>query len=627
MAVRDGAAALDVRWRAGIFALLCVIALSACMPERRPDPKPVAADTGAEDAGGGDDASAGDAAVDTAGDVADSGPIPVGCESHAECSKADPPVCKVARCNFQTGLCFAADEPDGKDCGDGDPCKVDPQCQAGACVFAAKACNDDNPCSTDSCATGTGCLYLANDNACDDGDPCTEGDRCEQLACKGKPRVCLGAVPPCIVALCIADKGCEIRFAEVQAGAPVQCDDDNKCTEDDVCAKGKCKGKAKACTEEEKPCQITSCQPNDGTCATFPVSGLACDDGDLCTVSEACEADGACKGVEKDCDDGNPCTVDGCFAKTGCFSEPTGGECDDGDACTLPDACTESTCKGGEINCDDGNVCTNDTCDKAFGCQFKTNLEACSDGDVCTETDSCQGGVCKGSPVSCADDNACTADSCGASGCTFKPLANATSCAGGGQCWAGECVVAECGNTSCEYNETTSSCPKDCPEGGGLCAENDASCLATCAGQVCGDQSKACDADTECGKLDTCVEACSEEACELGCLAKASTATVKVWRAQRNCLAAKCKKNGWAGKNCKAGAGSFPACVAACRTAVCYVEEVSCYAKVGCQGIDFCVNQCTDGTPSCVKKCFDFGSAEEVELYDQLTACMNVKCL
>lgn len=618
----------DVRPRLLLLAWVAVgiLVCVGCMPEVRKDPTSASADTATTVDTTAADSSDSGGVVDTNGGTGDAKSLPVGCESHAECSKNKPPPCKLARCNFQTGLCFVADELDDKSCGDGDPCLVDAACKSGKCAFTAKQCDDKNTCTTDACAAGTGCLYLANDNGCDDGDPCTAGDQCQQSACKGLPRTCLGAVEPCIVAPCVAGKGCEIKFAEVLAGQPVICDDGLKCTEGDTCSNGVCKGKSKPCEGDNKPCELTSCQPTDGKCVSSPVTGLACDDGNLCTVSEACALEG-CVGVAKKCDDGNPCTVDGCFATTGCFNEATIAECSDNDACTLPDACTEGTCKGTAINCDDGNICTSDSCEKGKGCVHKSSLASCSDGDNCTESDVCAGGLCKGSPLACSDNNACTTDSCGAAGCTFKALKNASSCAGGGQCWAGECVVAECGNTSCEYNETPSSCAKDCPAGGGKCETSDTSCLATCKADVCAAEANACGLDAACGKLETCVTACSEPDCQLACLGPASPQTVKTWRGQRNCLAAKCAKNGWAGKNCKGGEGSFPLCVAACQAAVCYVEEIACYAKVGCQAIDFCVNKCTDGTPSCVKSCFDFGNAVEVELYDQLTLCMNVKCL
>jgi hypothetical protein len=77
-----------------------------------------------------------------------------------------------------------------------------------------------------------------------------------------------------------------------------------------------------------------------------PAAGRpACDDGDPCTLADAC-ADGVCTGgAPRQCDDGNPCTDDACDPGVGCVHPFNAGPCDDGDACTL-DRCTEGVCSG-----------------------------------------------------------------------------------------------------------------------------------------------------------------------------------------------------------------------------------------------------------------------------------------
>jgi hypothetical protein len=66
-----------------------------------------------------------------------------------------------------------------------------------------------------------------------------------------------------------------------------------------------------------------------------------CNDQDACTEGDVCGL-GACKGKTIDCDDGNPCTADTCSAFSGCSHPAKSGNCDDGSACTVNDSCSNS---------------------------------------------------------------------------------------------------------------------------------------------------------------------------------------------------------------------------------------------------------------------------------------------
>ena len=619
--------------------LLLVVGLLApgCMPDRRDNTgaSGTQPDTGSTE----QDVASADTTADVSGDTGGGGgdvePVPEGCTSDDDCKDFDPPDCQQVACDLGSGLCKVSASADGTPCGTGDPCLLEPTCKAGACVGKPKDCADDNPCTTEFCQAGTGCVIDNNKDACDDGDACTSNDQCSGGACKGSPKVCEGAKPPCIIAECDKETGCKVFPADLAGGATVSCDDGQVCTENDACKGGTCKGTLKTCEEDDNPCTVGSCQPTNGACVTGPIGlPLFCDDGDACTVETACDGTD-CVGKAKNCDDDNACTTDSCdkakgcqhaFAELGASATPT---CDDGDPCTAGEICASGSCVGKPTNCDDGNACTNDACEAGFGCVGKSNLSSCSDGDPCTENDACSKGTCSGSAVTCDDNNPCTNDSCGTDGCTYVAKTNASACGADSQCWAGVCVTPKCGNGTCEYNETSGNCLEDCPEGGGLCAVDDESCITACNDKQCLDEQTACSQETGCVDLASCVSVCDDEACRVGCLGKAPPKAVKVWRDAENCLSAKCLKNSWAGKNCKLGqiSGSFPACVGACQEAVCYTELQTCYAKVGCQGIDYCVNQCTDGSSACVKACFQYGTGEEIELFDQLTLCMNLKCL
>ena len=65
--------------------------------------------------------------------------------------------------------------------------------------------------------------------------------------------------------------------------------------------------------------------------------------------------------IASDCPATNPCAYAKCIAGV-CVDEPHTGTCDDGDGCTVDDACVEGLCLGVPRNCDDNNVCTIDVC-------------------------------------------------------------------------------------------------------------------------------------------------------------------------------------------------------------------------------------------------------------------------
>src|SRR5258705_3867123 len=93
--------------------------------------------------------------------------------------------------------------------------------------------------------------------------------------------------------------------------------------------------------------------------------GTSCDDGNACTLSESCTAQGQCLGT----------------------SLSPGSACDDQNPCTSADRCVESpsgsrsvACEGVLRPCDDGNPCTQDACDPASGICGAAPLN-CNDGN------------------------------------------------------------------------------------------------------------------------------------------------------------------------------------------------------------------------------------------------------
>ncbi|TMA42628.1 MAG: hypothetical protein E6J81_17090, partial [Deltaproteobacteria bacterium] len=172
------------------------------------------------------------------------------------------------------------------------------------------------------------------------------------------------------------------------------------------CQDGACQGSTPVlCAATDQCHEAGTCDPHTGTCSnpTQP-DGSLCNDGDVCTRRDTCEA-GACLG-------GDPvvCTApDACHEAGSCdpasgacttLPVPNGTPCEDGSRCSVNDQCVAGACvAGARTDCDDGNPCTEDSCDAIAGCQHRAlaDRSGCDDGDACTGTDRCQAGVCTGS--------------------------------------------------------------------------------------------------------------------------------------------------------------------------------------------------------------------------------------
>ena len=236
--------------------------------------------------------------------------------------------------------------------------------------------------------------------------------------------------------------GCS--FAPISGAS---CDDGNACTDEDTCVAGSCVGESVVC-DDNNPCTIDFCDPLMGCDTSIPTSVTACDDGDVCTENDVCQAGNCVPGVPITCDDGNECTTDTCDAVEGCQFVANTNPCEDGNACTTGDTCDQGACvPGGPTDCDDENDCTADSCVPSIGC-VGTTLEgaACDDGDACTSGDTHllrRWRICESTtPVSCDDGNPCTDDSCDpTSGCVNAP--NTEACDDGSDCTEGDSCIEE----------------------------------------------------------------------------------------------------------------------------------------------------------------------------------------
>jgi N-acetylneuraminic acid mutarotase len=150
-------------------------------------------------------------------------------------------------------------------------------------------------------------------------------------------------------------------------------------------------------------CPPSTCHPGIcgglAGCLPSPV-GTSCNDGNLCTQVDACNASGSCVGgspaVGTPCNDGNLCTqTDTCNASGSCVGSPV--------VCPLPDCWSTSSCAPATGLCSYSNP--------------KPNGTACSDGNSCTIGDTCAVGLCTGGPLRDADSDAYSDAACGGNDC------------------------------------------------------------------------------------------------------------------------------------------------------------------------------------------------------------------
>jgi cysteine-rich repeat protein len=378
------------------------------------------------------------------------------------CTGGNPVVCHpldqchvAGVCDQGSGICSNPNANDGTTCTDNDGCTVGDQCVNGACQPGGpKDCSDPNPCTDDSCSSPSGtCIHTFNTDPCTNTNACQVDKHCSEGHCLGLPKDCDDG-NPCTDNGCDSATGCFVTYNNDP------CDDGNACTVGDKCSGGTCQpGTAKIC-DDNNPCTDDTCDVQLG-CIHVP-NNAPCDDGNACTVGDAC-ANGECQpGQPRICDDHNPCTDDGCNSATGCFVVNNTHTCNDANACTTGDHCVAGSCVGGPPpNCNDNNACTLDSCDSVLGCQHalqpncqpcQTNAD-CQDGTVCDGTEKCVNGMCtSGTPLHCNDNNDCTDDSCDpVNGCTFTP--NTHTCDDGNACTT---------NDACSGGHCVGGPPPDC---------------------------------------------------------------------------------------------------------------------------------------------------------------------
>ena len=350
------------------------------------------------------------------------------------CSDANP--CTVNLCDPLQG-CVTKAVLGGK-CDDGNACTVNDKCADSACSGSPADCDDGLMCSKDTCDADGGCEHtVVTGSKCDDGNACTAGDAC----------ISSGACAPGQGLNCSDNNGCTIDACEAVLGCThkgvdgIGCDDGNACSAGDACKGAKCVGSPVVC-DDGQPCTKDSCDKAKG-CVNAPTPAVGCSDGNACTGADKCTTKGACVGSKVTCNDKNTCTLDTCNPASGCvYTKLQGAACNDGEVCTVGDACANGVCAGAPRSCDDGKSCTTDSCNTKAGCVHAVQSgKACNDGNECTVNDKCNTkAVCTGGKKNCNDANGCTLDSCNSYlGCVYALAKPAAACDDGDACTLNWC--------------------------------------------------------------------------------------------------------------------------------------------------------------------------------------------
>jgi hypothetical protein len=333
-------------------------------------------------------------------------------------------------CDPQTGECSHQAKADGTSCDDGNACTQNDSCQAGACTAGAPvvcgggdACHEAGVCNpeTGQCSNAA----KADGTSCSDGNACTQNDSCQAGACtSGSPVVCGGGDACHEAGVCNPETGQCVNAPKPNG---TSCSDGNACTQNDSCQAGTCTpGAAVTCGGGDACHEAGVCNPQTGQCSNpAKPNGTACNaDGNLCTQNDSCQAGVCTAGAPVVCDGGaDQCHVAStCNPSTGqCVgtaNKPNGTPCDDGNLCTQTDSCQAGVCKGfAPVLCGPGDACHQDgVCDPQSGqCSNapKPDGTPCSDDNLCTQSDSCQAGACTGAdPVLCAPTDACHVSVC-----------------------------------------------------------------------------------------------------------------------------------------------------------------------------------------------------------------------
>ena len=149
----------------------------------------------------------------------------------------DGNVCTLNTFDRELRACVNVDAEDGLVCDDNNACTENTRCSSGQCVGTPLSCVDDIECTVDTCNPEVGCEFVPVNARCDDGEPCTQ-DICGDNGCENpnEPPATVCELNGCeSIGLCFFG-ACTLQ--DVPDGIP--CEDGDLCTTDDTCQAGEC---------------------------------------------------------------------------------------------------------------------------------------------------------------------------------------------------------------------------------------------------------------------------------------------------------------------------------------------------------------------------------------------------
>ena len=151
-------------------------------------------------------------------------------------------------------------------------------------------------------------------------------DHCKINRCEGVD--CSGLNTQCTTGVCNASSGaCEPQYKDTSTA----CNDGNLCTLSDHCdGAGACVSTPKDCSYLTTQCVTGYCNSSNGNCqVTYKSSSTACDDGNLCTLNDHCNGSGSCIATPVVCNTppANHCMDENTLAIYGPPGSCAAGEC------------------------------------------------------------------------------------------------------------------------------------------------------------------------------------------------------------------------------------------------------------------------------------------------------------
>lgn len=294
-------------------------------------------------------------------------------------------------CNRTTGQCENPPVPDNTPCTTTNACASQSVCSNKQCVDTDFIkCNSSNVCIDYTCDPLSGCVPNFNQNPCDGHNKCFLNFQCVNGICPST------------------------------TDFPVDCNDNDPCTQDDCYSQIGCVhtpiAECYACTLNATnfggapecppiPCKKAYCGA-DHTCyyVNDDTYLQGCIDTIFCNGQERCSNGQCLRGVPPSCDDANGCTIDDCNTTLDrCTNVPNTGL-----QCGLPDMCVYSAQCSNQGNCvpvDSVNCSpSTDQCKVLAGCNSTSGQcdyvdavdgTSCVSSNPCALQSECKRGICE----------------------------------------------------------------------------------------------------------------------------------------------------------------------------------------------------------------------------------------